>query len=171
MLDNIQDTLNKFGKYVVQQSRSRLTKGKKNASKSLYDSIQYDTKKTSYGYSVSFIMNEYGMFIDQGVKGSKSTYYESRLSKFRYSGSYKMIPPKSLDQWVLRRNVKGVRDEKGRFVSRKSLKFAIAKSIYQKGIKASFFFTKPFEKAFDNLPPEVIQAFGFDIENILEKEI
>jgi hypothetical protein len=30
------------------------------------------------------------------------------------------------------------------------------------------FFTKPFEKAFDNLPPELIKNFGLDIDDLLD---
>jgi hypothetical protein len=79
-----------------------------------------------------------------------------------------MIPTASLDKWVIRRGIKGVRDEKGRFIKRDSLKYAIAKSIYSKGIRASMFFTKPFEKAFLNLPPDVIEAFALDIDDLLD---
>jgi len=43
-LKDTQDALNAFGRYVVQQSRSRLTKGGKNASNALYDSLGYDLK-------------------------------------------------------------------------------------------------------------------------------
>ena len=46
MLKNLQTELQSFGKYVVQQSRSNLTKQKHNVSKDLYNSIHYiyDTK-------------------------------------------------------------------------------------------------------------------------------
>ena len=37
--DNIERYLNSFGKYIVKQSRTNLTKGKKNVSKELYNSI------------------------------------------------------------------------------------------------------------------------------------
>ena len=79
-----------------------------------------------------------------------------------------MIPPSSLDKWVIKKGIKGVRDEKGRFIKRKSLKYAIATSIYQKGIKASMFFTKPFEKAFRGLPEDLIKAYALDVEDFLE---
>ena len=36
-LKEMQRELNRFGKYVVQQSRSNLTKGKHNATKELYN--------------------------------------------------------------------------------------------------------------------------------------
>ena len=165
---NTQQALNKFAKQVIQQAKTNLTKKKKNASGNLYNSLQYDLTVSKNSFSLEFIMAEYGMFIDEGVRGSKSVYPESAQSRFEFSGRFKTIPTKSIDSWVVKRGIKGVRDEKGRFISRQSLKFAIAKSIYEKGIRASMFFTKPFEKAFDKLPPEVIEAFALDIDDLLE---
>ena len=78
-----------------------------------------------------------------------------------------MPPSKAFSQFVVRKNIKGSRDEKGRFVSRKSLQYLIARSVYMRGIKPSMFFTKPFNQAFDKLPPELQEKFGIDIENII----
>ena len=43
-LKQTQEALNKFAKYVIQQSRSNLTKGKKNVSKELYNSLDSESK-------------------------------------------------------------------------------------------------------------------------------
>lgn len=168
MFAETQKALNKFAKYVVSQSKANLTRQKKNASGNLRNSLGYDLKVSENSFSLEFIMAEYGMFIDEGVHGSKSSYLETRNSRFEYSGRFKTIPTKALDKWVVRKGIKGVRDEKGRFINRQSLKYVIAKSIYEKGIRASFFFTKPFEKAFENLPNEVIEAYALDIDDLLE---
>ena len=40
-LKETQAALRAFGRYVVQQSRTNLTKGKKNVDKTLYDSLGY----------------------------------------------------------------------------------------------------------------------------------
>ena len=60
--------LNDFGKYVVQQSKSNLTKDKK-GNGALYNSIKYklDTEKDIF--LLDFLMENYGDFVDQGVKG------------------------------------------------------------------------------------------------------
>jgi len=168
MLKNVKEELNKFGKYVVQQSRTNLTKNKINATGDLYGSLGYELKVMPNSVFMEFFMMEYGKFIDEGVKGSQSTYQESRNSPYKYSGRFKMIPSKSLDKWVIKKGIKGIRDEKGKFIPRQSLKYAIATSVYRKGIKATLFFTKPFEKAFMNLPDEVIQAFALDIDEFLQ---
>jgi hypothetical protein len=47
----------------------------------------------------------------------------------------------------IRKGLEGTRDKKtGRFLSRKSLQYAVAKNIFKYGIKPTMFFTKPFEK-------------------------
>ena len=168
MFAKTQEALNKFAKYVVSQSKANLTRQKKNASGNLRNSIGYDLKVSENSFSLEFIMAEYGMFIDEGVHGSKSSYLETRNSRFEFSGRFKTIPTKSIDKWVVRKGIKGTRDEKGRFIDRQSLKYVISKSIYEKGIRASMFFTKPFEKAFENLPDEVIEAYALDIDDLLE---
>ena len=148
--------LNEFGKYVVQQSRSNLTKGKKNSSKRLYDSIGYTIVNENGKLSIE--LEDYGEFQDKGVSGKKRKYNTP------YSYKDKMPPPSALDKWIVRKGLKGTRDEQGRFISRKSLQFMIARSIYNNGIKPSLFFTKPFEKAFERLPKELIDKFVLDIE-------
>ena len=70
-LKETKNTLNSFAKYVIQQSRSNLTKGKKNVSKDLYNSIRYKLVFTPKGFSVDFYMRDYGTFVDKGVSGKK----------------------------------------------------------------------------------------------------
>ena len=109
-------------------------------------------------------MEQYGKFQDQGVKGTKSNYLENKNSRFSYRSS--MPNPAIFEGYIKRKGIKG-RDKKGRFITNKSLQFLIARSIFQKGIKASMFFTKPFNQAFDKLPTELQENFVKDIENII----
>ena len=50
----LREELNKFAKYVIQQSRSNLTKGKKNTSKELYNSLGYDIESSKDSTSMAF---------------------------------------------------------------------------------------------------------------------
>jgi hypothetical protein len=161
-LKETQKALNDFGKYVVQQSRTNLTKGKKNASKRLYDSIEYQVNVGANDLSVIFSMEDYGKFQDLGVSGVKKKYNTP------YSYKDKMPPAKAFSDWVVRKGLKGIRDEKGRFIKRKSLQYIIARSVYTKGIKPSLFFTKPFERAFERLPQELQEKFGIDLQNAFD---
>lgn len=174
MLKNVQQELNRFAKYVIQQSRTNLTKGKKNSSKALYNSLDYDLNVSPNSFSMSFLMEDYGIFQDKGVKGTKSNYIENKNSPFSYKSKggkrgLKGMPPLSkMDKWIVRKGLKGIRGKDGKFISRKSLQFMIAKSIFEKGIKASLFFTKPFEKAFKNLDKDIIEAYKLDVEELLK---
>tara|TARA_R110002126_G_scaffold35837_3_gene109771 strand:+ start:957 stop:1487 length:531 start_codon:yes stop_codon:yes gene_type:complete len=164
-----QDSLNGFAKYVIQQSRSNLTKGGKKASGALYSSLGYNVEQTAKGFSLSFEMEDYGTFQDLGVKG-KSKQDKAPNSPYRFgTGSGKKGGlTKGIDKWV---RLKGIqfRDKKsGRFLSYKSTAFLITRSIYQTGIKASLFFTKPFTKAFKRLPDELVKAYSIGLEKQIQ---
>lgn len=159
-LKEIQRELNRFGKYVVQQSRSNLTKQKKNVNKTLYNSIGYNLEQTATGFTLSFEMEDYGVYQDRGVSGTQKKYN----TPFKYTN--KMPPPKAFDKWGIKRGI-APRTKTGQFEKRKSIDFALARSIYYKGIKPSMFFTKPFEKAFERLPNDLADSLIKDLtENI-----
>jgi len=159
-LKEIQKELNRFGKYVVQQSRSNLTKQKKNATKELYNSIGYNLEKNAEGFSLFFEMEDYGEYQDKGVSGIKRKFN----TPFKYTN--KMPPAKAFDKWGIKKGI-APRGKGGQFEKRKGLNFALARSIYYKGIKPSMFFTKPFEQAFKRLPEELAESLVQDItENI-----
>ena len=162
MLKNVQQELNRFAKYVITQSKANLTRGKKNSSKALYNSLDYDLNVSPNSFSISFLMEDYGVFQDKGVSGIKKKYNTP------YSYTNKMPPPSKMDKWIVRKGLKGVRGKDGKFISRKSLQFMIARSIYNKGIKPSLFFTKPFKKAFTNLDKDIIKAYQLDVEELLK---
>ena len=162
MLKNVQQELNRFAKYVITQSKANLTRGKKNSSKALYNSLDYDLNVSPNSFSMSFLMEDYGVFQDKGVSGIKKKYNTP------YSYTNKMPPPSKMDKWIVRKGLKGIRGKDGKFISRKSLQFMIARSIYNNGIKPSLFFTKPFEKAFKNLDKDIIKAYQLDVEELLK---
>lgn len=151
-MSEFKKALEKYAKYVIQQSRSNLTKKKNNASKQLYNSLEYRIQ----GDKVSFLSEKYGEFLDKGVKGSKSTYPESSASPFKYTT--KQPPSKVFDKWSIRKGI-APRDKQGRFVSRQSLNFLIARSIKNKGIRATLFFTKPFERGLDLYGDEIVAGY------------
>jgi len=152
--------LEQFKKFVIQQSRSRLTKARKNVNKKLYNSIDGEVKINDNSFSLDFFMEDYGIFQDKGVSGTKKKYNTP------YSYTTKMPPAKTLEDWISKRRFQ-FRDEKGRFMSYKSMSYIIRRSIFEKGIKPSLFFTKPFEQGFKKLPDELLEAYGLDVEDFL----
>ena len=150
----LQIELNKFRDYVISQAKANLTRGGKNVSKSLYNSVKGNVKANPNSFEMEFSMEEYGFYQDKGVSGIKKKYN----TDYKYTN--KMPPAKAFDKWVIRKGL--APREKGKFKNRKSLSFAIARSVYYNGIKPSLFFTKPFEKAFKRLPEDLVEAFGLD---------
>jgi hypothetical protein len=181
-LKETRDALNNFAKYVIQQSRSNLSKSKKNFSKQLYNSLDYDLNVSKNSFSLSILMEDYGLFQDKGVKGkdpskvSKNAKIKGQQApnspyKFgsgNYSGQWSSFVGK-LEVWAKRKNIR-LRDEKGRFKrgNYKTIAQVIAGNIYNRGIKPSMFFTTPFQKAFKDLPEELILSFGLDLERFID---
>ena len=169
-MSNLKDELNKFGKRVVKESKTALTKKKKNSSKGLYNSIGYTLNVSKNSFSMTFEMEDYGKFIDKGVKGAggvrkttskfKSTNNKGKLWKLKKvtNNLYKYgksggISPKHFTKWA---KSKGLSP------------FAVAKSVYHTGLETTHFFTKPFESAFKALPEEIIKAYALDVEDLLK---
>jgi len=155
-MSEFKKALEKYAKFVVKKSRENLEKGGKygshNKSGALSKSIEYTIKDNK----VSFLSLKYGEFLDQGVKGSKSTYPESSASPFKYTN--KRPPSSVFDKWSVKSGI-APRDSKGKFIKRKSLNFIIANSIFRKGIRASMFFTKPFEEALPLFEDDMLDGF------------
>lgn len=164
-LKEVKEELNKFGQFVIQQARSRLTKGDKNVNKKLYNSLEYKPFVKGDSIGVEFYMEQYGKFQDQGVKGTKSNYVENKKSPYSYKS--KMPPLKAFADFVKRKGIKGRDKKTGRFITNKSLQYLIARSVFNKGIRASMFFTKPFNQAYEKLPPKLQESFVKDIEKII----
>jgi hypothetical protein len=171
-LKETNNALNKFAKYVIQQSRSNLTKGNKNYKKSLYDSLKSDINVSANSFSLSFIMNEYGVYQDKGVSGTEQKYN----TKFSYKESSNLrgleYHKNIFSEWAKFRNIR-LRNAKGQFAkgNYKTIGYILADSIKKKGIKPSLFFTKPFEKAFNNLPDELVKAYALDLDEFIDYTI
>ena len=162
MLNNTELALLKFKRFVAQQSRSRLSKAKKNDSKGLYKKLGGVLKVSPNSFNLSWDLG-YGTFQDKGVSGTEKKYDTP------YSYKSKMPPISPLADWAKRKGIR-LRDDKGKFQkgNYKTIGFLIARSIQKKGLKPSLFFTKPFEQGFKKLPDELLEAYGLDIEEFLQ---
>jgi len=160
----VQKELEKFRDYVVSQSKRNLSRLKKNSSKKLYNSIKGNVKAMPNSISIQFTMEDYGVFQDAGVSGTKKKYNTP------YSYKSKMPPAKAFDKWIVRKGI-APRKSGGQFASRKSLAFLIARSVYRNGIKPSLFFTKPFEAAYKRLPEELVEKYGVDALKLFNQQI
>jgi len=172
-LKNVNDVLIRFRDYVIQQSRSNLSKSDKNVSKELYNSLKGEIL-TENNYSiVGFSMAEYGQFVDKGVRGKTSS-AKAPNSPFRFgTGSGKKGGlTKGIDKWVRARGFQ-FRDKKsGKFLSYEQTGFLISRSIFHKGIKPSLFFTKPFEAGYKKyIDTDLMKAFGQDVDTMVDSNL
>jgi hypothetical protein len=183
MADNLKEVnlvLQKFRDYVIQQSRSNLTKGRtpygsyKNSGE-LYKSINGEVVTDDKFSIVGFSMLEYGQFIDQGVRGKTSS-AKAPNSPFKFgSGGVKGGLTNSIKKWVKEKNIQfhirksGKGGKGGTFMTHEQTALLITRSIFHKGIKASLFFTKPFEAGYKKyIDVDLIKAFGQDVETMID---
>ena len=180
-LKNVDAFLNAFAKQIVDNAKKNLvddhdgpTQGMKSLG-GLYDSISYSYNKSEEEIIIGFLMQDYGKFVDKGVRGKTSTYPETSaaLSKFQYgSGTGKkggltkaLYNPETKKGWIKKKKFQWRDKKTGRFLSYESMSYLIARSIYNKGLKANLFFTKPFEAGLKRLPSDLSKAFVLDIED------
>ena len=171
-LEQTRAALNAFGKYVVQQSRSNLTKSGKNSTSELYNSLGYDVNVSKNSFSLGLLMEEYGKFQDKGVRGAGGV--RKTTSSFNRRNNRGKIwkqkggnSPYSFKEGV-KPSVKHFKD----WSKRKGLSaFAVREAVYRQGIRPSMFFTKPFEAAFKRFPDEIIEAFSLDVEQLMKNTI
>lgn len=166
----VEKVIIKFRDYVIQQSRSNLSKTGHNNSKSLYNSIKGEVV-TEDGFTiVGFQMADYGTFVDLGVKGkTSSTKAPNSPYKFGSGTGKKGGLTQGINKWVKQKGFQ-FRDKKsGKFLSYDSTAYLITRSIFHKGIKPSLFFTKPFEAGYKKyIDVDLMKAFGQDIETMVD---
>jgi len=169
-MTEVDNVIKKFRDYVIQQSRSNLTKGGKNVSKKLYDSLKGEIV-TENGFSiVGFSMDDYGAFQDKGVRG-KSSSAKAPNSPFKFgSGTGKKGGlTQGINKWVRTKGFQFRDKTSGKFMSYQATAFLITRSIFHKGIKPSLFFTKPFEAGYKKyIDVDLIKAFGQDVETMVD---
>jgi hypothetical protein len=162
----IQKELERFRDYVIEASKKNLVRLKKSDGK-LYKSLRGEVKTMPNSISIQFMMEDYGIYQDAGVNGLK----KKRGSKYSFRKGVpnrKML--KSLDVWLRRKGL-SPRDKSGKFVKRTSMKFALARSIFNNGLKKSLFFTKPFEAAYKKLPEELVEKYGLDALKLFNQQV
>ena len=180
----VQKELEKFRNYVISQSKANLTRQKKKASSVLYNSLKGDVKVMPNSFSIEFMMEDYGVFQDEGVRGAdpskvsknaKIKGQQAPNSRYKFgSGTHAGTWDKftaSLEKWAKKKNIR-LRDENGKYKkgSYKTISHIIAKNIYARGLKPSLFFTKPFEAAFKRLPEELVEKYGLDAIKLFNQQ-
>ena len=167
--------MTKFKDYIVKASKANLLRGEGgrfsgNRNGALLKSIKGKiNKKYNRGISGRFAggsnmpsltvsMLDYGRFVDEGVKGAKDNKVSNK-APYKFSGRKKTVPVDNIKSWC---NKRGLSEK---------LAYIIAKSVYEKGIKRSEFFIRPFEKRFPTLVNDYTSAVSLDIAHNFANQI
>lgn len=164
----LKDSLDELGRKIVRDARLNLKRVKKGNS-NLYKSMKFKTDKNS----ILFTLPDYWEYVDAGVKGVGGTKADGSRwktkkvtnSKFKYRD--KMPPLMAFNGWTIKKRI-APRSKGGQFTSRKSLLFAISKSVYHTGIATTDFFSEPVETNVKLLAPKIAEQQILDlIDNII----
>jgi len=175
----LEKELERFSDYVIQQARSRLARlGKNNGH--LYKSLSADIDQEKDAFLIEFLMEDYGLFVDKGVKGknpsrispnAKITGQQAANSPYRFGTGSKRGTFKKFSQKMAEfAKAKKIRfRDAGKFAKGgyKSMGYVIASNIYNRGLKPSMFFSTPFERGQKRFSDKFLDAFVLDIDNNL----
>lgn len=163
---NIQGTLQTFVDEVVRLAKIEIgakRKARRSNGKIYYKridntgtlrkSLRGEVKAMPNSFEADILMEEYGEWVDKGRKRGKG------------------VPPQDLRKWVKQKPIKP-RDAAGSFVKVtdariNSIAYLINRKIKKKGIEPTNFLTDPFDRKFKDLPQEIIEAYGLDVEDFL----
>ena len=175
--EEIMKAYSAFGKYVVKQGRTNLskkTKSPNNYTGALYKSLKYSKPTESNGKVIMKItFDNYGMFQDAGVYGSDPSLVKDGKQKGKstntifgkYSYKSKMPPMNPLMDWAKFNKIRFRDKSSGKFKKGDytAIGYWLQKRIFAQGIKPTLWFTKPFRAAFNRLPQELAEAFAADL--------
>ena len=166
---NTIQALQKLGNNVVKEGKGILKKKKKTTSgNTLFNDFDYLVTKQQDSVTLEFEFGgaeDYWQFVDEGVRGAGGFKGSGRArgqgSPFKFSS--KMPPRQPLMQWIKNKPLKG-RDKKGRFIKLESFAFLIQRSIFQRGLERTQFFSKPFTEQLNKQTNNITEAFADDVE-------
>ena len=168
----LKNYLRSVGRQSVAMAKNTLrTKGIKGSK--LEESIFYRLKMDATNWTIQFYMSDYGKFMNDGVAGNnkKAKYYidyDGKKKKTSMKYTDKAPPVKVFEEWIKSKGIKG-RDKKGRFITRKSLAFMMARSRQINGYKGLSFFTKPLSIVLKKMPKEILNNIEKDFYESLKK--
>jgi len=172
-LEKVNKTIQMFRDYVIKESKDNLKRTGHNNTSALANSIKGEIVSEDGFTIVGFTMANYGAFVDKGVKGkTSSTKAPNSTFKFGSGTGKKGGLTEGIKKWVRQKGFQFRSKEegsKGRFLSYDSTAYLITRSIFNKGIKPSLFFTKPFEAGYKKyIDVDLLKAFGQDVETMVD---
>jgi hypothetical protein len=174
-LNNVEAVLAEFAQEYIRDASNNLQAAGAVSSGELIKSMRFLVSPVNAGYRLSILVADYYDFVNKGVKGVKSSDKapNSPYSFKTLSVGYEMA--NSIQRWAVRHNLKAVNQNKQ--FKHKAVKtfqdtglstaFAIATGIKKKGLRATYFWDKAYDKLMPGLAPKLAKALQQDVATIL----
>ena len=153
--------LDEFGKQFIDAYRSGLDSKNANASKNLYNSLNFEVKIGKQSINLDILLNDYWKYLEYGCKGTETSYPDAY-----YPAHFP--PTKAIEEWI---KIKPVIPEQrnGKLPTQKQLAYLISRSIYQKGIEPRFIFRDAVDDVWEQLKDALNEAIEKDVENNIKE--
>ena len=153
--------LDEFGRQFVDAYRSGLDAKNANASRNLYNSLNFEVKIGKQSINLDILLNDYWKYLEYGCKGTETSYPEAY-----YPAHFP--PTKAIEEWI---KIKPVIPEQrnGKLPTQKQLAYLISRSIYQKGIEPRFIFRDAVDDVWEQLKDALNEAIEKDVENNIKE--
>lgn len=148
---NIKDAMEKYGEELIIELAAQLKSADKKATGALIKSLDYDLIEALDTIAVNIKSLAYLDVVDKGRKKNKKAPPQDAILKW--------VNVKPLPRW---------RDKKGRFISKKSQAFLIARAIGKNGIKPTNVIKKSINKVRKIQAKLVAEAASADIRQLVK---
>lgn len=149
-MDNLKKALEELGVDFIKELTNQLIAADKKATGELINSLDYRVVEVLDNFLLTITSAPYLKWVDEGRRPGK------------------MPPPSKFLKWIDARNIK-FKDKKGKFISKQSTAFLIARSIGKKGIKPSNVIRKTIDSIYSNKMQLLEQAASRDIKALIDK--
>lgn len=153
--------LDEFGKQFIDAYRAGLDTKNANASKSLYNSLNFEVKIGKQSINLDILLNDYWKYLEYGCKGTETSYPDAY-----YPAHFP--PTKAIEEWIKIKPVTPVQ-KNGKLPTQKQLAFLIARSINKKGIEPRFIFRDAVDDIWEQLKDALNEAIEKDVENNIKE--
>ena len=171
--NSLQNYLDIVAKQVVKDAQRILRSAKGDTA--LGASIRSEVQATAKGYSISFYMQDYGAYLDEGVSGNSNpvsfTNYKGMTEASRFQYTTKGPPIDILSKWIKKKGIKpegfgrGRSKDTGQYLS--GFAYLISKKIKREGIKSVSFFSKPLGINYKDLQEKLLKEFKKDVSTYI----
>lgn len=150
MYENVKNVLNKFGKLLVEEYRNNLTEKNVNASKTLFNSVNYVVESKVKTFEVILHLEEHWKYVENGRKAGK-------------------FPPISaIEKWIEIKPVLPRPFANGKLPTTKQLAFLISRKIGLEGIAPKPLLQQSIDDVFKTMQEELEEALAKDIQTEFE---